>query len=71
LPKLITLELMDATKDFITMSLRVRIRDHIHTIDDICGEDPDEDLRNDLQNRLKHYSEAIDILNVYREDWSV
>ncbi|CAG2183155.1 unnamed protein product [Oppiella nova] len=62
---------MDATKDFITMSLRVRIRDHIHTIDDICGEDPDEDLRNDLQNRLKHYSEAIDILNAYREDWSV
>ncbi|CAG2116657.1 unnamed protein product, partial [Medioppia subpectinata] len=72
LPKLCTLELIHATKEFIGTALRVRIRDHIHTIDDISGgEDPDKELRLDLLNKQQHYSDAIEILRSYRDDWTV
>ncbi|CAG2101558.1 unnamed protein product [Medioppia subpectinata] len=65
LPKLCQLELINVTSKFIRTELQVRIRDQFSTIDEIIGEDPDKELRIELLNNKKEYTEAIVIMEKY------
>jgi hypothetical protein len=63
LPKLIILALIEATKTFIAVDLKLRIRDFISSPEDMMGGDPDEELRKSLTNQLNSYKEAIVIID--------
>ncbi len=63
LPKLIMLALIETTKTFIAVDLKLRVRDFISSIDDLMGGDPDEDLRRDLMNQFNSCKEAIAIID--------
>ena len=58
-PKLCTHEMIDSILHFIAIELKLKIRNQISSIDEIIGEDPEEELRNDLLHKQKLYSEAI------------
>jgi len=57
------LALIEATKKFIAVDLKLRTKDFISSIDDMMGGDPDEKLRKDLTKQLKSYKEAIAIID--------
>ncbi len=63
LPKLIMLALIEATKTFIAVDLKQRIREFISSPEDMMGGDPDEELRKSLTNQLNSYKEAIAIID--------
>ncbi len=63
LPKLIMLALIEATKNFIAVDLKLRIREFISSPEDMLGGDPDEELRKTLTNQLDSYKEAIAIID--------
>ncbi len=63
MPKLIILALIEATKTFIAVDLKLRIRDFISSPEDMMGGDPDEELRKSLTNQLNSYKEAIVIID--------
>ncbi len=63
LPKLIMLALIEATKTFIAVDLKLRIREFISSPEDMLGGDPDEELRKSLTNQLNSYKEAIAIID--------
>ncbi len=63
LPKLIMLALIEATKTFIAVDLKLRIREFISSPEDMLGGDPDEELRKSLRNQMNSYKEAIAIID--------
>ncbi len=63
LPKLIMLALIEATKTFIAVDLKQRIREFISSPEDMMGGNPDEELRKSLTNQLNSYKEAIAIID--------
>ncbi|CAG2101557.1 unnamed protein product [Medioppia subpectinata] len=65
LPKLCQLELIKATEKFIGTELQAGIRGQFKTIDEIIGEDPDREMRIELENDKKKYVEAIAIMDKY------
>ena len=65
IPKICTIEMIDATRHFIEVELRVRIRGSIESDDDIIGGDPDEQIRRDLVQKSAYYSEAIEIIDKF------
>ena len=67
LPKLCQLELIDATSKFIAVDFKVRIRQSYDSTGDIIGDDPDRDVRIDLETQHNHYTEAIDIIDKFSQ----
>ena len=65
IPKICALELIDSVIRFVEIELIPQIRQTVESIDDIIGEDPDKDLRDNLIERQKHYSEAIEIIEKF------
>jgi hypothetical protein len=57
------LALIEATKTFIAVDLKQRIREFISSPEDMMGGDPDEELRKSLTNQLNSYKEAIAIID--------
>jgi len=57
------LALIEATKTFIAVDLKLRIREFISSPEDMMGGDPDEELRKSLTNQLNSYKEAIVIID--------
>jgi hypothetical protein len=57
------LALIEATKTFIAVDLKLRIREFISSPEDMLGGDPDEELRKSLTNQLNSYKEAIAIID--------
>jgi len=57
------LALIEATKTFIAVDLKLRIREFISSPEDMMGGDPDEELRRSLINQLSSYEEAIAIID--------
>lgn len=57
------LALIEATKTFIAVDLKLRIREFISSPEDMMGGDPDEELRKTLTNQLNSYKEAIAIID--------
>ncbi len=57
------LALIEATKTFIAVDLKLRIREFISSPEDMLGGDPDEELRKTLTNQLDSYKEAIAIID--------
>ncbi len=57
------LALIEATKTFIAVDLKLRIREFISSPEDMMGGDPDEELRKSLTNQLNSYKEAIAIID--------
>jgi hypothetical protein len=57
------LALIEATKNFIAVDLKLRIREFISSPEDMLGGDPDEELRKTLTNQLDSYKEAIAIID--------
>jgi hypothetical protein len=57
------LALIEATKTFIAVDLKLRIREYISSPQDMMGGDPDEELRKTLTNQLNSYKEAIAIID--------
>ncbi|CAG2177248.1 unnamed protein product [Oppiella nova] len=67
LPKLCQLELIDSTSKFIAIDFKVRIRQSYDSTGDIIGDDPDRDVRIDLETQHNHYTEAIDIIDKFSQ----
>ncbi|CAG2182949.1 unnamed protein product, partial [Oppiella nova] len=65
LPKLCQLELIDSTSKFIAVDFKVRIRQSYDSTGDIIGDDPDREVRIDLETQQTHYTEAIDIIDKF------
>ena len=57
------LALIEATKTFIAVDLKLRIRDFISSPEDMMGGDPDEELRRCLTTQMDSYKEAIAIID--------
>jgi hypothetical protein len=57
------LALIEATKTFIAVDLKLRIREFISSPEDMMGGNPDEELRKSLTNQLNSYKEAIAIID--------
>jgi hypothetical protein len=57
------LALIEATKTFIAVDLKLCIREFISSPEDMMGGDPDEELRKTLTNQLNSYKEAITIID--------
>jgi hypothetical protein len=57
------LALIEATKTFIAVDLKLRIREFISSPEDMLGGDPDEELRKSLRNQMNSYKEAIAIID--------
>ena len=57
------LALIEATKTFIAVELKLRIREFISSPEDMLGGDPDEELRKSLRNQINSYKEAIAIID--------
>ena len=65
IPKMCTKEMVDSTNEFISVQLLDRVRQSMASIDDIVGGDPEEEIRKDLSDKSKLYSEAIAIIDQY------
>ena len=63
MPKLIMLQMVEATKDFIAVQLKLRLRNFISSAADLMEADPDEEVRKDLMQRLDSYKDAIAIID--------
>ncbi len=57
------LALIEATKTFIAVDLKLRIRDFISSPEDMMGGDPDDELRKSLTKQLDSYKEVIAIID--------
>ncbi len=57
------LALIEATKTFITVDLKLRIREFISSPEDMMGGDPDEELRRCLTTQMDSYKGAIAIID--------
>ena len=60
-----TKEMVDSTNEFIAVQLLDRVRQSMASVDDIVGGDPEEEIRKDLSDKSKLYSEAIAIIDQY------
>jgi hypothetical protein len=57
------LALIEATKTFIAVDLKLRIREFISSPEDMMGRDPDEELRRCLTTQMDSYKEVIAIID--------